>query len=140
MDIPLVMVTDMIKIKNRGDTMANMNITEKKQPTVLQGNIIKLWADGLSNSEIAAQLACSTESVRSVKKNPDFKKLYFERQHEQIVELVPLAIKRLRTILKDDSVQATAQIAAVREVMERSHLGELMDNTDKEIRITVAYE
>ena len=113
---------------------------DKKQPTALQGNIIKLWADGLSNSEIAAKLACSTESVRSVKKNPDFKKLYYERQHEQIVELVPLAINRLRSILKDDSVQATAQIAAVREVLDRSHLSELMNNTDKEIKITVSYE
>jgi len=115
-------------------------MSEKKQPTALQGNIIKLWADGLSNAEIAAHLACSTESVRTVKKNPDFKKLYYERQHEQIVELVPLAVQRLRSILKDDKVQATAQIAAVREVFERAHLTELTDNTDKEIKITVSYE
>ena len=115
-------------------------MSEKKQPTALQGNIIKLWADGLSNAEIATQLNCSTESVRSVKKNPDFKKMYIERQHRQIVELVPFAIKRLRRILTDDTVQATAQIAAVREVFERAHLTELTNNTDKEIKITVSYE
>ena len=115
-------------------------IMGKEPKTALHGNIIKLWADGLSNSQIATQLGCSTESVRSVKKNPDYKKLYYERQHEQIVELIPCAISRLRSILKDDTVQATAQIAAVREVFERSHLSELMDNTDKEIKVTVTYE
>ena len=107
---------------------------------MLQLNIVKLWADGLSNSEIAEKLACSTETVRSVKKNAELKQLYYERQRDQIVELIPLAIKRLKNILRDDEVQATAQIAAIREVFERSHLKELMDNTDKEIKITVSYE
>jgi DNA-binding CsgD family transcriptional regulator len=115
-------------------------MAENQPKTALQGNIIQLWANGLSNAEIAAQLGCSTESVRSVKKNPDYKKLYYERQHEQIVELIPLAVTRLRSILRDDTVQATAAIAAVREVLDRSHLSELMDNTEKEIRITVNYE
>jgi len=119
--------------------MASFNET-KKQPTVLQMDIVGLWANGVNNKGIAETLNCSEETIRKVKKDEELKKIYYERQREQIVELLPIAIKRLRDILRDDCIQATAQIAAIREVFERSHLKELMDNTDKEIKITVSYE
>ena len=110
------------------------------KPTVLQMDIVENWVAGLTNKEIAEKLDCSTETVRLAKKNDTLKHIYFDRQREQIIELIPLAIKRLRNILRDDDVQATAQIAAVREVFERAHLSELTDNADKEIKITVSYE
>ena len=102
-------------------------------------DILDLWVQGLSTREICSKLNCSDETVRLVRKNEELKKIYYDRQREQVIELIPLAIKRLREILRDDEVQATAQIAAVREVFERAHL-ELTDNIDKEIKITVSYE
>jgi len=115
-------------------------LENKKQPTALQGNIIKLWADGLPNAEIADKLSCSTESVRTVKKTPEFKQMYFEIQRNQITELVPTAIKELKKVLQSDKVQATAKIAAIREVFERAHFNELTNTGEKEITITVSYE
>jgi orotate phosphoribosyltransferase-like protein len=112
----------------------------KKNPTVLQMDIVGLWVMGLSTREIANKLDCSDETVRLVKKNDDLKQIYYDRQREQVIDLIPLAVKRLRTILRDDEVQATAQIAAVREVFERARLTELTENADNEIKITVSYE
>ena len=111
-----------------------------KNPTVLQMNIIDLWAQGWKENEIAIRLECSKETVRSVKKNETFKKMFYERQNTQIVELLPLAVQRLKNLLEAKNTQGTVLIAAVREVLERSHLSELMDTTDKEIKITVTYE
>lgn len=112
----------------------------KGKPTVLQMDILDLWVRGLSTKEICGKLDCSDETVRLVKKNEELKKIYYDRQREQVIELIPLAIKRLKNILNDDEVQPNAQIAAVREVFERSHLSELTDSTDSEIKITVSYE
>lgn len=117
----------------------NMKATGK-QPTVLQMDIIENWAAGLSAKEIAGKLNCSEETVKNTKKIESLRKIYYERQSSQIVELIPLAIKRLTGILKDDNTQAAVQIAAIREVLDRSHLSELMDVTDKDIKITVTYE
>lgn len=112
----------------------------KGQPTVLQQDILDLWVQGVSNKEIAERLNCSVESVRNVKKNDDYKQQFYERQAAQIIELIPLAVKRLRDMLKDDDVQASVQIAAIKEVFDRAHLSELTDSTDNEIKITVSYE
>jgi len=111
-----------------------------KQPTVLHMDIIELWAQGVSNKEIAARLKCSTETVIATKQNEVYKKMFYERQNAQIVELVPLAIKRLTEMLKDDRVQASVQIAAIKEVFDRAHLTELLDVGNKDVRITVTYE
>lgn len=115
-------------------------MAKEKRLTALQLDIVGAWVAGLSTKEIADKLECSVETVRLAKKNEELKQIYYDRQREQIIELIPLAIKRLKNILRDDDVQATAQIAAVKEVFERSHLKELTDNTDKEIKITVSYE
>jgi orotate phosphoribosyltransferase-like protein len=112
----------------------------KGNPTVLQLNIVDLWVQGFSTKEICDKLQCSDETVRLVRKNDELKQIYFDRQREQVIDLIPLAVKRLKNILRDDDVQATAQIAAVREVFERAHLSELTDKTDNEIKITVSYE
>jgi len=117
--------------------------TEKKadkRTTALQLDIVDLWVKGLPTREIADKLNCSMECVRQVKKRDDLKQIYFDRQREQIIELVPLAVKRLRGILEDPYTQATAQIAAIRETFDRAHLSELTDSADKEIKITVNYE
>ncbi len=43
-------------------------------------------------------------------------------------------------ILENDKVQASVHVAAVREVLDRSHLKELLDKVDSEIHVTVSYE
>ena len=111
-----------------------------KQPTVLQMDIIELWAAGVPGADIAAQLGCSVETVNATKKNDTYKRLFYERQNAQIVELLPLAVRRLTEMLKDDTVQAAVQIAAIREVFDRAHLTELLDAGNKDIKITVTYE
>lgn len=94
----------------------------------------------MNNADIAAQLGCSVETVRSVKANDVFKRQFYEQQNAQIVELIPVAVKRLADMIKDDSVQASVHISAVKEVLDRAHLTDLLDNTDKNIKITVSYE
>jgi len=111
-----------------------------KKITTLQMDIVDLWIKGMSTREIADRLDCSMETVRLAKKREDLKQMFYDRQREQIVELIPLAVKRLRGILEDSSVQATAQIAAVKEVFERAHLSELTDGANKEIKISVSYD
>lgn len=111
-----------------------------KNPTVLQMDIIDLWTQGQSNEEIALRLNCSVQTVKDTKKIDSLKQIFYERQNAQIEELLPLAIKRLTTLIKDDKQMGTVHIAAVREVLDRSHLKELMDNSNKDIKITVTYE
>ena len=113
---------------------------DKNRLTALQLDIVDLWVRGLTSREIADKLECSPETVRLTKKRDDIKQIFYNRQREQIIELMPLAVKRLKNILEDGSVQATAQIAAIKEVFERSHFNELTDNSDREIKITVSYE
>ena len=111
-----------------------------KNVTVLNMDIIELWAQGIPAAEIAIKLNCSVETVNATKKNEVYKKLFYERQNAQIVELIPLAVKRLTDMLKDDSVQASVQIAAIKEVFDRAHLTELLNTDNKDIKITVSYE
>jgi uncharacterized protein (DUF433 family) len=111
-----------------------------KVVTVLNMDIIELWAAGMSNTDISKKLDCSIETVRAVKANNEYKRLFFERQNAQIIELLPLAVKRLSDMLTDDTVQASVQIAAIKEVFDRAHLTELLDAGNKDIKITVSYE
>jgi len=117
-----------------------MSKAKGENPTVLQMNILDLWAQGHSNDSIASALNCSVETIRSVKKSEPLKKIFYERQNAQIVDVLPIAIKRLITILRDDDVQAAVHIAAVKEVFDRAHLTELTQIGDKEIKISVTYE
>ena len=117
-----------------------MAVPNGKNPTVLQMDIIDKWAQGFKEEDICALLKCSRETVRSVKKSEQLRKIFYERQNAQIVELLPLAVQRLKGLLESNRTQATVLIAAIREVFDRSHLTELMDNTDKDIKITVTYE
>jgi len=103
-------------------------------------DIIDLWAQGVSAADTAERLKCSVDTVRSVRNNAEYKRIFYERQNAQIVELLPLAVRRLTDMLKDDSVQAAVQIAAIREVFDRAHLTELLDAGNKDIKITVTYE
>jgi hypothetical protein len=111
-----------------------------KQPTILQMDIVNLWILGLSVKEIADKLNCSAETVRSVKNNDTYKQIYYDRQREQVVDLLPLAIRRLRDILRDDETQASVSIAAIKEIFDRAHLSELTDNVDKQIQVKISYE
>jgi orotate phosphoribosyltransferase-like protein len=117
-----------------------MGRTEKGRPTVLQEDIFRLWVQGLCTKDICQQLECSDETVRSVKKNETYKKLFYERQRDQVIELIPIAIRRLKDILHDPDAKEDAQIKAVKEVFDRARLNELTDDPDKEIKITVSYE
>jgi len=116
----------------------NMPKQIKGRPTVLQMDILDLWVQGYKPREIADQLNCSLEVIRLVKNNESYKKLFAERQRGQIIDLVPLAVKRLRAILQDDAVLPSAQIQAIREVFERANIGELTSNS--EIKISVSYD
>ncbi|MDR1754220.1 MAG: hypothetical protein LBR74_04855 [Eubacterium sp.] len=115
-------------------------MADNKQPTALQAQIIKLWADGLSSSAIAAHLSCSTESVRLVKKNSDFRKRFFELQRENVAELLPLAISRIKKILQDDDASAAVHASAARDVLERFNVREKDDTAESNINIKVSYE
>jgi DNA replication protein DnaD len=115
-------------------------MSRDRNTTKLQLDILDLWVRGLSTREISEQLQCSRETVRLCKKDEKLKQIFFDRQREQIIELVPFAIQRLRHILRDDSVQPSVQISAVREVLERAGLSEITDKVDKDIKIMVSYE
>jgi|GEM_PF-2555432 len=117
-----------------------MGVAKGKVVTVLNMDIIELWSQGVSAADTAQQLNCSLETVRAVRNNDEFKKIFYERQNAQIVELIPLAVKRLTDMLKDDTVQASVQIAAIKEVFDRAHLTELLNTDNKDIKITVTYE
>jgi IS30 family transposase len=110
-----------------------------KITTVLQLRIMELWADGHSVASIASALDCSEETVKNAKKLESVKQAYYERQNAQITELLPMAVKRLRDILRDDDIQASVQIAAIKEVFDRTHLDKLYENVDKEIKISIEY-
>ena len=111
-----------------------------KRPTVLQNDIVELWAAGVGTGDIAERLGCSAETVRSVKANDTFKRIFYERQNAQIVELLPLAVKRLQDMLTGEKVQDSVVIAAIKETFDRAHLTELLDAGGKDIKITVSYE
>lgn len=111
-----------------------------KRGTALQMNIIELLAQGKSRPEIAAELKCCLKTVDDVKGDATLKQIYYEKCNDQIETLVPMAISRLKGILEDDSQQGSVHVAAVREVLDRSHLKELLDATDKNINITISYE
>jgi hypothetical protein len=112
----------------------------KGTPTNLQMDIISGLAAGMTSKEICAELSCSSESVRLVKNNPELKALYQKRCFEQFGDLVPLAYRRLKDLLNDESTQGSVVIAACREVFEISKVKELADNTDTQINIKVSYE
>lgn len=111
-----------------------------KRGTALQLNIIELLAEGKSRQEISDILGCCLKSIDDAKGDPELKRLYYEKCNAQVEQLVPLAIQRLHGILKDDSQQGSVVIAAVREVLDRSHLQELLDKPDNEIKVVVSYE
>lgn len=110
-----------------------------KQPTILQMDIIAAWADGLSRSETAERLNCSVAAVDKARNDPDLKRLYCERQQAQIESLVPAALKRLTDIINDDTMQGSVHIAAVREVLDRAHLSELLDRQNADIKVEIKY-
>jgi hypothetical protein len=120
----------------RGD---KVGVAKGKVVTVLNMDIIELWVQGVSASDTAERLNCSLETVRAVRNNDEFKRIFYERQNAQIVELLPLAVKRLRDMLTGEKVQDSVVIAAIKETFDRAHLTELLD-TGKDIKITVSYE
>lgn len=108
--------------------------------TALQLNIIELLAEGKSRQEIAEILGCSVQSVSNAKNDDKLKQLYYEKCNDKVEALVPVAIKRLADILADDTQQGSVHVAAVREVLDRSHLKELLDVATKEVKVIVSYE
>lgn len=111
-----------------------------KRGTKLQLNIIELLAQGKSRQEIASELGCCLKSIDDTKGDPELKQLYYEKCNAQVETLVPQAIRRLKDIIEDDKQQGSVHIAAVKEILDRSCLKELVEKVDKEIKITVAYE
>lgn len=108
--------------------------------TALQMNVIKLLVEGKSRSEIAKELGCCLKTVDDVKADKDLRQLYYQQCNDAVESLVPLAIRRLKNILENDKQQGSVHIAAVKTVLEQSHLKELLDTTDKNVNITISYE
>jgi hypothetical protein len=102
--------------------------------------VAELLMAGKTRREVADELKCSLKTVDAVKSDPDYKQMFYEKYTAQIEQLVPVALVRLRQLLEDDKTQATAQIAAIREVLDRSCLKELLEKVDQEIKVVVSYE
>jgi len=111
-----------------------------RRQTALQGEIIKLLAQGMKQQEIAAALDCNTDYVYRICADPGLKEAFYKECGAEIEALVPQAIRRLKGLIEDDSQQGSVHVAAVREVLDRSHLAEILDATQKEIRIEIIYE
>lgn len=115
-----------------------------KRMTALQMEIIASYAQGMKRQEIAAAVGCDIQTVdrlkADMKKDPALMEAYYKRCGDEIESLVPMAIKRLRGIIESDTQQGSVHVAAVREVLDRSYLKELLDATQKEIRIEITYE
>jgi transposase len=112
-----------------------------QRETTLRLEIIDCLVRGMSRQEIAKELDCSTRTVDRAKNDPELKQQYYERCNEAINDLIPIALKRLRKLLESDKTQATAQVAAVREVLDRSCLKELLNNTENnDIKVVISYE
>jgi len=112
----------------------------RKRGTELQFKIIDLLVEGMSRKEIADKLGCSLVTIDTTKADPDLKRRYLEKCNEQISDLVPLAIQRLHKLIRNDKTQASVQVAAIKEVLDRSHLRELINVEAPEIKVTVSYE
>ena len=111
-----------------------------KRITKLQLDILELWAQGISDKDISEKLECTIETIRNTKKIESLKKMYSERQSDLFVDAVPFAVQELVRIVKSPMQPAMAKIAAAKEIIDRAGLSTLLDNTDKEIKITVSYE
>ena len=111
-----------------------------KRGTELQYKIIDLLVEGKKRKEVAEIAGCDIQTVDRIKADPDLRQRYYERCQEAIQDLVPLAIYRLRELLRDDKTQGSVHVAATREVLDRTHLREILENTNKEIKIVVSYE
>ena len=111
-----------------------------KRGTVQQLQIMECLAKGMKRREIAATVGCHIQTVDKVRADPELKELFYKRCKTEIDELVPLAIKRLKTILENDKAQESVQVAAAREVMDRSYFKELASAAQSEIKLTVSYE
>lgn len=111
-----------------------------KRGTALQMNIVEALAGGKSRKEIAADLKCSLKTVDDVKADPDLRQLYYQKCNDQIEQLLPLALRRLKDILDNDKAQGSVHIAAIKEVLDRSHLKELTNAGDNKIKVVFSYE
>ena len=111
-----------------------------KRGTQLQMDIVSRMVKGMGRKEIAAELGCSLKTVDDTKADPDLKRLYYEKCNEQIEGLLPIALQRLKGILTDDTQQGSVHVAAVREVLDRSRLRELLDGNASQINVTISYE
>lgn len=111
-----------------------------KRQTALQMAVIDALAQGMKRAEVAALCKCNIQTVDRIKADKELKQLYYERCNEQIKELVPQAIKLLGELITDETQQGAVKIAAIREVLERSHIADLTDTADNDINITVKYE
>lgn len=117
-------------------------IPEKDQPqlTELQANILSLWAGGIKPAVIAEQLKCSRNTVYSIMRRKETRKLFYQAQAEGIRDLVPLAIKRLKDVLEDKKTPAPTVVTAAREVLDRARVNEQAGLVENEISVTVVYQ
>ena len=111
-----------------------------KRGTVKQIQVLELLVQGFSRKEIADKIGCSVKTVDAVKGDPELRQIYYQRCNDQVEQLLPLALRRLKDIITDDKQQGSVHIAAIKEILERSHLRELTDDSNKPINVVISYE
>lgn len=111
-----------------------------KRGTTLQMNIVELFVQGKKRKEIADELNCSLKTVDDVKADKDLRQVYYQKCNEQIEQLLPLALRELGEILNNPKTQGSVKIAAIKEVLDRSHLKELTNAGDNKINLVISYE
>ena len=111
-----------------------------RRETAQQMAIMEYLAKGMKRQEIAAAVGCNVQTVDRVKADPALKEAYYKRCKGEIDDLVPLAIKRLKAILESETAQSSVQVAAIREVLDRSYLKDLMTVTQSDIKLRITYE
>ncbi len=113
-----------------------------KKMTEKQELILKYWIEGKGVKETAELVGCSMANVTQTKGKDEIKKIYYETMQAQLDELLPMAIKRLTSLLQEDNnIQASVALGAVREVLDRSYLKELLTTeTEPTLNLNIKYE
>lgn len=115
-----------------------------KRGTAQQMEIVGRLAQGMKRQEIANEVGCNIQTVDRVKAalrtDPVLQELYYKGCSDEIVDAVPLIVRSLINMINDPTVQASAKVAAARELLSRSDLDRFLETTQKEIRIEIVYE
>lgn len=112
----------------------------KLAATQLQLDILNCLARGMSTEEVMTACNCSISSVKQTRANKELRVQYAEAMHNAIRGLVPEAIKELKRLITDPTVQDSVKVSAVKQVLEVSRISDIAGAVQQDINITVSYE